>query len=105
SDDDDTAMAQLNYGMLGYPVLQSADILVYRATGVPVGVDQVPHLEMTREVARRFNHLYGKGVLTDPEALLTESPKIPGTDGRKMSKSYNNAVFLSEPPAEIQRKL
>jgi len=102
--DDDTAMSQLNYGMLGYPVLQSADILVYRATGVPVGVDQVPHLEMTREVARRFNHLYGK-VLTEPEALLTESPKIPGTDGRKMSKSYNNAVYLSEPPADIQRKL
>jgi tryptophanyl-tRNA synthetase len=102
--DDDAAMSQLNYGMLGYPVLQSADILVYRATGVPVGVDQVPHLEMTREVARRFNHLYGK-VLTEPEALLTESPKIPGTDGRKMSKSYNNAVYLSEPPADIQRKL
>ena len=102
--DDDTAMSQLNYGMLGYPVLQSADILVYRATGVPVGIDQVPHLEMTREVARRFNHLYGR-VLTEPEALLTESPKIPGTDGRKMSKSYNNAVFLSEPPADIARKL
>ena len=102
--DDDTAMAQLNYGMLGYPVLQSADILIYRATGVPVGVDQVPHLEMTREVARRFNHLYGK-VLAEPEALLTESPKIPGTDGRKMSKSYNNAVFLSEPPADIAKKL
>jgi tryptophanyl-tRNA synthetase len=102
--DDDTAMSQLNYGMLGYPVLQSADILIYRAAGVPVGIDQVPHLEMTREVARRFNHVYGK-VLTEPEALLTESPKIPGTDGRKMSKSYNNAVFLSEPPADIQRKL
>jgi tryptophanyl-tRNA synthetase len=102
--DDDVAMSQLNYGMLGYPVLQSADILIYRATGVPVGIDQVPHLEMTREVARRFNHLYGK-VLTEPEALLTESPKIPGTDGRKMSKSYNNAVFLSEPPADIARKL
>jgi tryptophanyl-tRNA synthetase len=102
--DDDTAMAQLNYGMLGYPVLQSADILIYRATGVPVGVDQVPHLEMTREVARRFNHLYGK-VLVEPEALLTESPKIPGTDGRKMSKSYNNAVYLSEPPDDIARKL
>ncbi len=100
SGDDDAAMSQLNYGMLGYPVLQSADILIYRATGVPVGIDQVPHLEMTREVARRFNHLYGE-VLPEPEALLTESPKIPGTDGRKMSKSYNNAVFLSEPPADI----
>ena len=90
--------------MLGYPVLQSADILIYRATGVPVGIDQVPHLEMTREVARRFNHLYGK-VLVEPEALLTESPKIPGTDGRKMSKSYNNAVYFSEPPDDIARKL
>ncbi|MBX3027450.1 tryptophan--tRNA ligase [bacterium] len=104
SGDDETAMSHLNYGMLGYPVLQSADILIYRATGVPVGVDQVPHLEMTREVARRFNHLYGK-VLVEPEALLTESPKIPGTDGRKMSKSYHNAVFLSEPPDDIARKL
>jgi len=102
--DDDTAMSHLNYGMLGYPVLQSADILVYRAAGVPVGIDQVPHLEMTREVARRFNHVYGK-VLSEPEALLTESPKIPGTDGRKMSKSYNNAVFLSEPADQIARKL
>ena len=102
--DDDAAMSQLNYGMLGYPVLQSADILIYRASGVPVGIDQVPHLEMTREVARRFNHTYGK-VLVEPEALLTESPRIPGTDGRKMSKSYNNAVFLSEPPADIARKL
>jgi tryptophanyl-tRNA synthetase len=103
--DDEAAMSQLNYGMLGYPVLQSADILVYRAAGVPVGIDQVPHLEMTREVARRFNHLYGGKVLTEPEALLTESPRIPGTDGRKMSKSYNNAVFLSEPPEQIARKL
>jgi tryptophanyl-tRNA synthetase len=102
--DDDSAMSQLNYGMLGYPVLQSADILVYRASGVPVGIDQVPHLEMTREVARRFNHLYGR-VLPEPEALLTESPRIPGTDGRKMSKSYNNAVFLSESDKEIETKL
>jgi len=71
---------------------------------VPVGIDQVPHLEMTREVARRFNHLYG-AVLPEPEALLTESPRIPGTDGRKMSKSYNNAVYLSESDAEITTKL
>ncbi len=102
--DDDSAMSQLNYGMLGYPVLQSADILAYRAGGVPVGIDQVPHLEMTREVARRFNHLYA-AVFPEPEALLTESPKIPGTDGRKMSKSYNNAVYLSESDAEITTKL
>ncbi|MEO8604608.1 MAG: tryptophan--tRNA ligase [bacterium] len=104
SGDDDSAMSQLNYGMLGYPVLQSADILIYRATGVPVGIDQVPHLEMTREVARRFNHVY-ETVFPEPEALLTESPKIPGTDGRKMSKSYNNAVYLSESDAEITTKL
>ena len=95
---------QLNYGLLGYPVLQSADVLLYRARGVPVGVDQVPHLELTREIARRFNRLYGE-VFPEPEALLTESPKIPGTDGRKMSKSYNNAVFLDEPAKDIDAKL
>jgi tryptophanyl-tRNA synthetase len=104
SGEDEAAMSQLNYGLLGYPVLQSADILVYRARGVPVGIDQVPHLEMTREVARRFNHLYGP-VFPEPAALLTESPKIPGTDGRKMSKSYNNAVYLSESDREIETKL
>ncbi len=104
SGDDEAAMAQLNYGLLGYPVLQAADILLYKAHGVPVGVDQVPHLELTREVARRFNRLYGE-VFVEPDALLTESPKIPGTDGRKMSKSYNNAVFLSDAPQEIDAKL
>jgi tryptophanyl-tRNA synthetase len=104
SGDDESAMAQLNYGLLGYPVLQSADILLYRARGVPVGIDQVPHLELTREVARRFNRIYDE-VFPEPEALLTETPKIPGTDGRKMSKSYNNAVFLNEPEAEIEAKL
>jgi tryptophanyl-tRNA synthetase len=102
--EDEAEMSQLNYGLLGYPVLQSADILLYRAERVPVGIDQVPHLELTREVARRFNRLYGE-VFPVPEALLTDSPKIPGTDGRKMSKSYNNAVFLSDPPAEIDQKL
>jgi len=102
--DDDSAMTQLNYGLLGYPVLQSADVLLYKADGVPVGVDQVPHIEITREIARRFNRLYGS-VLPEPEALLTEVPKIPGTDGRKMSKSYNNAVLLSDAPAEIDAKL
>jgi tryptophanyl-tRNA synthetase len=102
--DDDSEMSTLNYGLLGYPVLQSADILLYRARGVPVGVDQVPHLELTREVARRFNRVYGE-CFPEPEALLTESPKIPGTDGRKMSKSYNNAVYLSEPDRDIDTKL
>src|SRR5215472_11944085 len=104
SGDDDDAMTQLNYGLLGYPVLQAADILLYRARGVPVGIDQVPHLELTREVARRFNRLYGE-VFPEPEALLTETPKVPGTDGRKMSKSYNNAVYLDEPDKDIEAKL
>jgi tryptophanyl-tRNA synthetase len=102
--EDDAEMSQLNYGLLGYPVLQSADILLYKAARVPVGIDQVPHLELTREVARRFNRLYAE-VFPVPEALLTDSPKIPGTDGRKMSKSYHNAVFLSDAPAEIDQKL
>ena len=96
-------MTKLNYGLLGYPVLQAADILIYKATRVPVGVDQVPHVELTREIARRFNHLYGE-VFPEPEALLTEAPKIPGLDGRKMSKSYNNAVFLSEPTRRGRRQ-
>jgi tryptophanyl-tRNA synthetase len=92
------------YGFLGYPLLQAADILIYKAHYVPVGVDQVPHVELTREVARRFNFLY-KPVLVEPEALLTEFPKIPGTDGRKMSKSYDNAIFLSDTPEEIAAKI
>jgi tryptophanyl-tRNA synthetase len=102
--EDESAMTTLNYGLLGYPVLQAADVLLYKATSVPVGVDQVPHLELMREIARRFNALY-REVFPEPEALLTEVPKIPGTDGRKMSKSYNNAVFLSDAPADIERKL
>ena len=92
------------YGFLGYPLLQAADILIYKAHYVPVGVDQVPHVELTREVARRFNFLY-KPVLVEPEALLTEFPKIPGTDGRKMSKSYDNAIFLSDTPEETTAKI
>ncbi len=92
------------YGFLGYPLLQAADILIYKAHYVPVGVDQVPHIELTREVARRFNFLY-RLVLVEPEPLLTEFPKIPGTDGRKMSKSYDNAIFLSDTPEEITAKI
>ena len=92
------------YGFLGYPLLQAADILIYKAHYVPVGVDQVPHVELTRDVARRFNFLY-RPVLVEPEALLTEFPKIPGTDGRKMSKSYDNAIFLSDSPDEIVAKI
>ncbi len=102
--EDDTAMTTLNYGLLGYPVLQAADILMYKAGSVPVGIDQVPHVELTREIARRFNNFY-RPVFPEPEALLTEAQKVPGTDGRKMSTSYNNAVFLSDPPQVIEQKL
>ncbi len=103
--DDDTAVTTIPYGLLGYPVLQAADILMYKAQYVPVGVDQVPHIELTREIARRFNLVYKKDVFPEPQALLTEIPKIPGLDGRKMSKSYGNAVVLSDPPEEIDAKL
>ncbi len=88
------------FGFLGYPVLQAADIIMYKAFGVPVGMDQVPHVEITREIARRFNFLYGE-IFPEPRALLTETPKILGTDRRKMSKSYNNALYLSDPPETI----
>ena len=92
------------YGFLGYPLLQTADILIYRAKYVPVGVDQVPHLEISREIARRFNYIY-KEIFPEPEALLTEFPKIVGTDGRKMSKSYDNAIYLSDKPEEVEQKI
>jgi tryptophanyl-tRNA synthetase len=92
------------YGFLGYPLLQTADIIIYRAKYVPVGIDQVPHLEISREIARRFNHLY-KEIFPEPEALLTEFPKVVGTDGRKMSKSYENAIYLSDTPEEVEQKL
>jgi tryptophanyl-tRNA synthetase len=92
------------YGFLGYPVLQAADILIYKAHYVPVGVDQLPHIELTREIARRFNNLY-KEVFPIPEALLTEVPKLPGTDGRKMSKSYGNVISLSDPEPAVREKI
>lgn len=92
------------FGFLGYPVLQAADIIIYKAGGVPVGVDQAPHIELTREIARRFNHLYGR-IFPEPETILTETSKILGTDKRKMSKSYNNAIFLSDQPEEIHSKV
>ncbi|HEV2618540.1 MAG TPA: tryptophan--tRNA ligase, partial [Acidobacteriaceae bacterium] len=117
-------------GFLGYPLLQSADILVYQADLVPVGQDQAAHVEITREIARRFNHLYGskaaaavdarsdkdrlaeleqstsvREILPVPKVLLTPSPKLPGTDGRKMSKSYKNTILLSDPEAEIRARL
>jgi tryptophanyl-tRNA synthetase len=115
------------FGFLGYPLLQSADILVYQADFVPVGQDQAAHVEITREIARRFNHFYSRKygpaqeigsmlergpsvpeylyVLPEPKVLLTPSPKLPGTDGRKMSKSYNNTILLSDPETEIRAKL
>jgi len=102
--EDDSELTKINYGHLGYPILQAADILIYKAAAVPVGVDQAPHIEITREIARRFNNLYG-AVFPEPDALLTEVPKIPGTDGRKMSKSYNNAVFLSDSAKDVDTKL
>lgn len=93
-----------NYGFLGYPVLMTGDIIMYDANYVPVGVDQVPHVEMAREIARRFNHLYGK-VFIEPEAMLTDVPKLPGLDGRKMSKSYGNSIILSEDFAVTEKKV
>jgi len=127
------------YGFLGYPVLQAADILIYKANAVPVGEDQAPHIELTREIARRFNSIYGKphgsltaklegktydeaslevkaefhnrGLVTidpvfpEPQTLLTPTPRLPGTDGRKMSKSYNNAIYLSDTPEEVSKKV
>lgn len=92
------------YGFLGYPVLQAADITIYKAHKVPVGVDQAPHVELTREIVRRFNQTY-RPIFPEPEVLLTEAQKVPGLDGRKMSKSYNNAVFLADTPEEIDQKL
>ncbi len=93
------------YGFLGYPLLQSADILLYKPRYVPVGQDQVAHVELTREVARRFNSLYASEILPEPQVLLTPSPKLPGTDGRKMSKSYGNTLLLSDPEPMLRQKL
>lgn len=91
-------------GFLGYPVLQTADIVIYRANRVPVGEDQLPHLELSREITRRFNYFYGE-TFPEPKPLLTESPRLPGLDGRKMSKSYDNAIFLGEDPDSLQKKI
>lgn len=92
------------YGFLGYPVLQAADIAIMHGNFVPVGEDQISHLEFAREVIRKFNSLFGK-IFPEPKALLTKTPRILGTDGRKMSKSYNNAVFLSDTPEVIKQKV
>jgi tryptophanyl-tRNA synthetase len=95
------------YGFLGYPVLQSADILIYKADVVPVGEDQVAHVELTREIARRFNGFYGRdgNVFPEPQSMLTPAPKLPGTDGRKMSKSYGNTILLTDPEPVVRQKL
>jgi len=92
------------YGFLGYPVLQAADIVMYKANKVPVGVDQAPHVELTREIVRRFNSFYG-AIFPEPTVLLTESQRVPGLDGRKMSKSYRNSVYLSDTPETVEKKL
>jgi tryptophanyl-tRNA synthetase len=98
------------YGFLGYPLLMATDILIYQADFVPVGQDQVAHVEVTREVARRFNHFYpgpegAVHILPEPQVLLTPSPKLPGTDGRKMSKSYGNTITLTDPEPVVRQKL
>ena len=106
------------YGFLGYPLLKATDILIYQADFVPVGQDQVAHVELTREVARRFNHFYppvgatkrcrerpASTILPEPQVLLTPSPKLPGTDGRKMSKSYGNTILLTDPEPVVRQKL
>jgi tryptophanyl-tRNA synthetase len=93
------------YGFLGYPVLQAADIIIYRANGVPVGKDQLPHIELTREIARRFNFMYNTELFPVPDGLLTEVPVLPGLDGRKMSKSYGNCIYITESEEIITDKI
>jgi len=97
-------LESVSYGLLGYPVLQAADILIYKAQVVPVGEDQLPHLELTREIARRFNYLYGE-VFPEPQAILTPAARVPGLDGRKMSKSYDNAIYLSDDAHTVTQKV
>lgn len=102
---EDAGLETIPYGLVGYPVLQAADILLARANLVPVGRDNVPHVEVTRELARRFNHLYGE-VFPEPEPLISDVPVLPGIDGkRKMSKSLDNAILLSDPPEEVERRV
>ncbi|MGQ0668016.1 MAG: tryptophan--tRNA ligase [Nitrospiraceae bacterium] len=93
------------YGFLGYPVLQAADILLYKPDLVPVGKDQLPHLELTRELARRFNDIYKTPVFPEPKEYLTKFPRVLGTDGRKMSKSYGNTINLSDAEPVVRQKL
>ena len=101
----DAATQELRtFGFLGYPVLQAADILLYGGTKVPVGQDQLPHVELSRDIARKFNHVFGE-VFAEPQALLTPTPKVPGTDARKMSKSYNNAIDIYETEKSLEKKI
>ena len=93
------------HGFLGYPVLQAADIAIYKAEKVPVGEDQLPHVELTREIIRRFFHLYKKQIFPEPEAVLTHVPRVPGLDGRKMSKSYGNCIYLADSKEEVTKKI
>lgn len=93
------------YGFLGYPLLQTADVAIYGGSHVPVGQDQVAHIELSREICRRFNHIFKSEVLVEPQSLLTEIPKLLGTDGRKMSKSYNNSIYLSETEEQVSKKI
>ncbi len=95
---------QLSMGLLSYPVLQTADILLFRGEAVPVGKDQLPHLELSRDLARRFNHMFGE-VFKEPQGLLTPSASLPGTDGRKMSKSYGNDIKLSDDAASTKTRV
>jgi tryptophanyl-tRNA synthetase len=94
-----------NLGFLAYPVLQTADIISYNAKVVPVGEDQLPHLELSREIVRRFHHIYNQEIFVEPQGLLTKTARLLGTDGRKMSKSYNNSIYLSDTPQEIEQKV
>jgi tryptophanyl-tRNA synthetase len=93
------------FGFLGYPVLQASDIVMYNADKVPIGEDQLPHLELTREIVRRFNFMYHDAILREPKEILTEAPRVPGLDGRKMSKSYGNAIFISETAESLTPKV
>jgi tryptophanyl-tRNA synthetase len=94
----------MGYGLLGYPVLMASDILIYKSNAVPVGDDQSPHVELAREIGRRFNNLYSE-IFPIPELKLTRTPRIPGTDGKKMSKSLKNDITLSDKPEEIKNKV
>lgn len=101
---DEESEDKISYGLLGYPVLQASDVLMYRPNKVPIGEDQLPHLEITRELARRFNHLYGE-TFPEVEPILTKNPRVPGLDGRKMSKSFDNAIYISDSRKKVRAKV